>query len=228
MNQHQIESLKDAHDLIRNLALDEFDWKGGGSAAGFADRLFLIGETVSMDALVLRVNNYRLACKEHSQGTDGVDAEARDDREFLESMVSWRNDVRTRTAEFVRSVRFGESGGAVWTLVARLATVRAPGVELLAVKDVRLLERLMSVLDGLVELESDWEASHHLPEHDDEFFLRCLRINVELFDEVLMKASAWDGKNDDTSYEMRALLRLAHDAAVRERIAKRLTSLLGK
>lgn len=181
-----------------------------------------------MDALLVSVDDYRQACEQHPDGTTGVDADARQGREGVEEMVGWRSDVRARTAEFVRQVRFGDLGGEVWALVARLATVSKPEVDVLTVKDMRLLERLVSVLDGLVALESDWTDSCRLPDVADEFFLRCLRINIEQFDEVLMKAAPWDVKNDDVSYEMQALLQLAGDATVRERIAKRMTSLRGK
>jgi hypothetical protein len=139
------------------------------------------------------------------------DAAVAEERRELLNALRRAMKARVRLAECIRETKLASHGGAVWCLVAELATTPSPTS---LIRDPAFKSLLPSVARSLAELKGlaahDRDAAPLTYVPGELVLLDGLLCKViEQFDVTLSKAPAWAGRDPGWFWELAALLRLA-------------------
>jgi hypothetical protein len=207
----KIDTLEDAYAVVRHYGLEHADW-GAGSARGFADSLFVAGSS-SLDVQGVAEAMATYIAEVEASGDISHDAWfARERQDFVDTLRG-AMDARARLVDCIRETKLAPSGGAVWRLLAELATTPLPAAR---AREPGLEQLLPGLARNLVQLRTfaaRYEDSLRLKYIPGESALvdELLCKDIEKFDVTLSEASPWPGREPDWFWELAALLRLATD-----------------
>jgi hypothetical protein len=211
MYSNPLNTLEDAYEVVRRYGLDRADY-GGGSAAGFAAWLFLPGYGVAdVSVIAEELANYQRNFAHLARMGQDLDERLASEAAALNATLEEHAEQRRELSEFIRSVKFKTEGGRVWAAIAELATTPPGGRTALSESIAEMRPHVLATLAGLLRFESAFHDSlsvTYTSGEDGQLDL-MLRMDIERFDVTLEQAAPWDGKEEDRSYEMCALLRLA-------------------
>jgi hypothetical protein len=207
MYSNPMNTLEDAHDVIRRYALDHADF-GGGTAEGFAAWLYVPGLS-NLDVLTLarQLKNYKKDYAKEARKGKNLDESLLVDAADLSKVLERYTKQRRELAECIRSLKFGAQGGALWETIAELATTPRRARQTLGREDGILLSRIPQVVNTLRTHKwgfDEAEGNHYQPGQDGELDL-LIRMDIKRLDVSLFEAPPWAGKEPSMSLELAAL-----------------------
>lgn len=209
MHSLKIDTLQDAHNVIRRYGLDRFVWSAG-SAQGFADRLFLDGHP-HLD--VAELSRALEAYVEEANAVDDLDEMLRAERESAEQVIDIHMKARLDLAEQIRKFRCQPGGGECWAAIGAIATSPSPVEHLTALAKGLPLLSIKGMLDILASTVGRFEDSLGLGYVPGESPVldELIRVDISRLDETLISLPRWAGREPELIYELGALQRLATD-----------------
>ncbi len=210
-----LDSIDDAYAIVRHYNLHQADF-GGGTAEGLAAFMYVPGQRIwSVWHLAGCLAEYKAAfANDASRGKD-LDARLLSEAAELTAFLRAHMDKRRQLAEFVRSVKFGPQGGAVWAAIAELATTPFPAHSTVYRATRAPLERMAAVLG---EMQRHTGLLHGAPNGyepgTDAILDLMVRLDVERLDIAFEAAKPWAGREEEMAYELEALFRLCGEQGI--------------
>jgi hypothetical protein len=196
---------------VRHYGLEHADW-GAASARGFADSLFVAGSSsLDVQGIAMAMSDYIEQAGQGALNEPTHDAAVARERRELVNGLRRAMDARQRLAECIRETKLASDGGAVWCLVAELATSASPAALIREPEFEWLLPnvaRSLSALNQLAAHDMDSLTLNYVP-GESVLLDGLLRKDIERFDVTLSEAPAWAGRDPDRFWELAALLQLA-------------------
>lgn len=205
-----IDTVRDAHDLIRHYQLHLGDF-AGGTAEGFAAFLFVPGVKIwSTWNLVGCLNEYKDEVRAHASRGEDFDRRLRDEMQDTLEALHEHDALRARLAQVIRTAKFGCDGGVIWSLVAELATTGPTGRQVMYQSTRASVSAVVAALDDVRTCAPLLQGSPNAYEPGrDETLDLLIRMDIERLDSLLECAKPWSGREPETSYELEALFKLA-------------------